>query len=488
MRTFIQTRKWWLLAGGLLLALLGWLAYRSWFAKAPAAPLITAAVTRADIEDAVLASGTIQASRLINVGSQASGQVRKLYVQVGDTVQVGQKIADIDDTTQQNNLQDAQAALASARAQKVARQAALGKAQAEFARQKYMFERDAASKSDLQQAQYALTAAQADIKVAEALIHQHEVRAKTAQANVGYTRITSPTAGTVVAIVTDEGQTVNANQTAPTIVKVAQLENMTIQAQISEADVPRVRPGMNAYFTILGEPDQKYPARLSRVEPGPVDMKTYDGTANSNTNKAIYYNGLLDVPNPDGKLRIEMTAQVFIVLRQARDALTIPSGALMPAGGGKRAAANGERDSSGTGASGQGRRARAAASADAADAATAAGATDAADTAHASHAAGTHSAETRASAAPARAAASDAASAASGQPARAAVSRGRLYTVRVATGEKGQEIVEERQVRIGLNNRVRAEVLEGLQEGERVVVGDAAGDKASARLRGSRML
>ena len=128
---FLQSRPWWLLAGSLLLILLGWSAYRLWFAKAPAPPLITATVERGDLEDAVLASGTIQASRLINVGSQASGQVKKLYVQVGDIVEVGQKIADIDDTTQQNNLKDAQAALTSARAQKVAKHATLVKPQAE---------------------------------------------------------------------------------------------------------------------------------------------------------------------------------------------------------------------------------------------------------------------------------------------------------------------------------------------------------------------
>ena len=300
---FLQSRPWWLLAGSLLLILLGWSAYRLWFAKAPAPPLITATVERGDLEDAVLASGTIQASRLINVGSQASGQVKKLYVQVGDIVEVGQKIADIDDTTQQNNLKDAQAALTSARAQKVAKQATLVKAQAEYARQKYMHERDAASKADYQNAQQALTAAQADLKVADALINQYDVRAKTAQANVGYTRIVSPTAGTVVAIVADEGQTVNANQTAPTIVKVAQLDNMTIQAQISEADVPRVHPGMPAYFTILGEPDHKYPAMLSKIEPGPIDMKTYDGTANSSTAAtAIHHNGLPNAPNPNRTL------------------------------------------------------------------------------------------------------------------------------------------------------------------------------------------
>ena len=445
---FIKLRRWWLLAGCLLLVLLGWGTYKLWFAKAPAPQFITAVVERGDLEDAVLATGTIQASKLINVGSQASGQVKKLYVKVGDVVEVGQKIADIDATTQQNNLKDAQAALASARAQKIAKQATLTKAQAEYARQKYMFERDAASKADFQSAQQALTAAQADLKVADALINQYDVRARTAQANLGYTRITSPTAGTVVAIVTDEGQTVNANQTAPTIVKVAQLDNMTIQAQISEADVPRVHPGMPAYFTILGEPERKYPARLSSIEPGPIDMKSYDGTANNSTTaNAIYYNGLLDAPNPEGKLRIAMTAQVSVVLSQARNALLIPSGALIQAGAGKR----------GTGG-GRGNGAAAPAPVAASAALLPVSAASVAASAPRQGASGTD-----------------------------AAGRGRMYMVRVVKGEKGNETIEERQVRIGLNSRVQAEVLEGLQEGEKVVVGDSSGDKASGSIRGPRM-
>ena len=136
-----------------------------------------------------------------------------------------------------------------------------------------MFERDATSKADYQSAQQALATAKADLAAADASIAQYTVRAQTAQANVGYTRITAPMAGTVVAVVTDAGQTMNANQTAPTIVKLAVLDPMTIQSQISEADVPRVKPGMPAYFTILGEPDTQYQATLRSIEPGPIDMK-----------------------------------------------------------------------------------------------------------------------------------------------------------------------------------------------------------------------
>ena len=239
----IKSHPWWLALGSVFIALALFAGWQLW-GKAPATPaVITAEVVRGNIEDSVLAAGTIQAAKLINVGAQVSGQVKKLHVKLGDVVEPGQPIAEIDAATQQNNLKDAQAALGSAQAQKSAKQSALALAQNNFERQKYMFEHEASSKADYQSAQHALAAAKAELAAAEAAIAQHTVRVQTAQTNLGYTRITAPMAGTVVAIVTDEGQTVNANQTAPTIIKLAQLDAMTIQAQISEADVPRVAPG-----------------------------------------------------------------------------------------------------------------------------------------------------------------------------------------------------------------------------------------------------
>ena len=285
----IKSHPWWLALGTVFVALALLAGWQLW-GKAPAAPsVITADVVRGDIEDSVLAAGTIQAAKLINVGAQVSGQVKKLHVKLGDVVEQGQPIAEIDAATQQNNLKDAQAALGSAQAQKTAKQSALALAQNNFERQKYMFEREASSKADYQTAQHALAAAKADLAAAEAAIAQYTVRVQTAQTNLGYTRITAPMAGTVVAIVTDEGQTVNANQTAPTIIKLAQLDAMTIQAQISEADVPRVAPGQPAYFTILGEPERRHQASLHSIEPGPIDINSYDGRATSNnSNTAVY--------------------------------------------------------------------------------------------------------------------------------------------------------------------------------------------------------
>jgi macrolide-specific efflux system membrane fusion protein len=139
----------------------------------------------------------------------------------------------------------------------------------------------------------------------------------------------------VVAIVAQEGQTVNANQSTPTIIKVARMDTVTVKAQISEADVTRVKAGQPVYFTILGEPDQRYTSTLRAIEPAPDSILQDDTsttstttTTTSSTSTAIYYNGLLDVPNQDGKLRISMTTQVYIVLAQAKQAIVSPSTAL----------------------------------------------------------------------------------------------------------------------------------------------------------------
>ena len=433
----LKAHPWWLAAAILLLLLLLWGGYKIWFAKPASAPLITATVERGDIENSVLATGAIQASQLINVGSQVSGQVKKLHVQVGDAVKQGQLIADIDDTTQRNNLREAQEQVASFRAQRAAKQSSLVLAQQNFERQKYMHERDAASRADFQSAKQALDAARAEIKALDAQIAQQSIQVETAKANMGYTRITAPSDGVVVSIVTKEGQTVSAMQSAPTIIKLANLDTMRIEAQISEADVPNVTPGMPAYFTILGDPDTRHNAVLNRVEPGPINMSSYEGTnTDSSSSTAVYYNGIFDVPNPDHRLRIQMTAQVTVVLQQAKNVLTIPSGALSTTRSG-----GGRGGKGGFAASAQ---------------------------------------------APAQAT-SGAEPSGSASAGNAAGKTGKLYTVRVAKGEPGKQTIEERQVRIGLNNRVQAEVLEGLQEGEQVVIGDSSANQSSGMPRGARM-
>lgn len=302
------------------------------FALRPEPPtrLLTASVRRGDLERTVVATGTVEARRLVSVGAQVSGQIRSLEVALGDRVVAGQTIARIDSTTQRNALRNAEASLANVRAQRAAQQASLAQAEAAFRRQRTMLESDATSRADFETARAAFEAAEAQLRAIDAQIEQSRTALDTARADLGYTQVAAPIDGTVVAIVTEEGQTVNAVQSSPTIVKIAQLDTVRVQAQISEADVIRVRPGQTAYFTILGAPERRFPATLRSIEPAPDTISEDDvpGAAGDGESRAVYYNGLFDVPNPDGVLRIDMTANVTIVLARIERALLVPLAAL----------------------------------------------------------------------------------------------------------------------------------------------------------------
>ncbi len=285
----------------------------------------TVEVRQGDIEQKVLANGMLQASKLVNVGAQVSGQIKQLAVELGQDVQQGDLIAQIDDLSQRNNLKEAQASLASINAQLQAKQAQIRQAQLEYQRQKQMLADEASSRSDYESAQATLAVYQAELKQLQAQKQQANITVDTAKLDLGYTRISAPINGTVVYTSVESGQTVNANQTTPTIIELAQLDTMTVKAQISEADVIHVRPGQEVYFTILGRPEHKYYATLRAIEPGPTLMDGDDSDLTITDSDAIYFNGLFDIDNSDGVLRIGMTAQVSIILQQAKDALLVPS-------------------------------------------------------------------------------------------------------------------------------------------------------------------
>lgn len=323
-------KRFWTLAVTLLvLVAIGFGVKACFFSKPKNAGLITAPVAYNDLEKSVLATGQLYPYTLVSVGAQASGQVTQMKVAVGDIVKKGDIIAEIDSKTQTNSLQTAQAKLDDSKSQLVSSQASLANAQANFTRQQTLYQADAGSKADFDNAAAQLKSAQANVASINAQIDQAQIAVKTASVTLGYTAITAPIDGTILAIVTKEGQTVNANQTAPTIVKMGQLDRMTVKAQISEADVVKVKPGMQVYFTILGDPDKKYFATLRSIEPAPVTYATDSDTPTSTqSSNAIYYYGLFDTDNPDGTLRPSMTAQVSVVLQTARHVLTVPSAAL----------------------------------------------------------------------------------------------------------------------------------------------------------------
>ncbi|HEF5874511.1 TPA: macrolide transporter subunit MacA [Burkholderia cenocepacia] len=347
---------------------------------------LSAPVTRGDLENAVLATGSLQAFKQVDVGAQVSGQLKTLKVKLGDKVTKGQWLAEIDPVISENALRQARASEESLRAQQQSAAAQLTQAELAFRRQQAMLPDDATSRESFEAAKATLDVQRATLASLAAQIRSARIQIETAQANLGYTRIVAPIDGEVVAIVTQEGQTVIAQQQAPVILKLANLDTMTVKAQVSEADVIRVSAGQTAYFTSLGEPDKRHYGKLRAIEPAPqnyADAQSPLG-GGSKPNAAVFYNALFDVPNPEHRLRIAMTAQVNIVLGNARNALSIPAAAL------------GEKRKDGT------------------------------------------------------------------------------VAVRVLRADGS---TETRHARIGINNNVRVEVLAGLKDGERVVIGEASADE-----------
>jgi macrolide-specific efflux system membrane fusion protein len=298
----------------------------------PPPRLATSPVTVADIEDTVIATGTIESSQLVSVGAQASGQIQSLKVQVGQQVEVGELIAEIDATTQLNALRAAEAAVTANRAQRDVQAANLRLAELNYRRQTALLAEDATSQSAFETAEAQYHVNQAQKRAAESQSEQVQSQLDNARANLGYTRILAPISGTVVAIVVREGQTVNAVQSSPTIVKLAKLDTVTVTAGISEADVARVRSGQTVYFTTLGNPRKRYYGKLRSIAPAPSSIEQDTGgrsvNASGGNTQAVYYNAVFEVPNPEGDLRIAMTAQVYVVLAEAKQVLAIPSAAL----------------------------------------------------------------------------------------------------------------------------------------------------------------
>ncbi len=292
--------------------------------------MITAMPVRMDLEEAVLASGMIHAQNTVEVGAQVSGQLQRLHVGLGDRVTKGQLLAEIDPQQQQNALKNARAGLANVHAQKRAREALLRQYQLELIRQKRMRGQDASAQADLEVAEAQVASTRAEIAALESEILQAETEVDTAQVDLAYTQINAPIDGVVVDVVTKEGQTIISAQTVPTILTLAVLDTVTVKAEISEADVAKVRPGLEVSFTTLGNATRHH-GTLQAIEPGPtIDISDSTSAASA---EAIYYNGLFDVANTDHALRIGMTAQVRIILARAQDVLSIPVSALGPADG-----------------------------------------------------------------------------------------------------------------------------------------------------------
>ncbi|PAW49978.1 efflux transporter periplasmic adaptor subunit [Pseudomonas moraviensis] len=319
------------------LCLIPVVAYAAWQIMPPGRErFATVQVSRGDIESSVTALGTLQPRRYVDVGAQASGQIQKIHVEVGDVVKEGQLLVEIDPSTQKAKLDAGRFSIENLKAQLQEQRAQHELAQQKYQRQQHLAAGGATREEDVQTARAELKATQARVDMFQAQIRQAEASLRSDQAELGYTRIYAPMAGTVVALDAREGQTLNAQQQTPLILRIAKLSPMTVWAEVSEADIGHVKPGMTAYFTTLSGGQRRWSSTVRQilpVPPKPLDQTSQGGGSPASSSKSgsarvVLYTVLLDVDNADNALMAEMTTQVFFVANQAKGVLTAPVAAL----------------------------------------------------------------------------------------------------------------------------------------------------------------
>ena len=314
----------------------GYFIYDNFFkVKDEKVEFITKKAKKGSFSKKVDATGEIFATELIDVGAQVSGQIKKLYVKLGDQVKKGDMIASIDSSTQQNSIDNKEAQLAIYKAQLESAKVALNIAKTQFDRENALFAKNATSKQEFESAKNTFSANSAKIKELEAQIKQTNIELSTAKINLGYTKITAPRDGTVVSVQVEEGQTVNANQTTPTIVNIADLSHVKMKMQIAEGDITKIKVGTPVEYSILSEPTKKFQTTVSSIDPGLTTLS--DGSygssssskssysSSSSSSSAVYYYAQSIVDNKDGILRIGMTTQNELLIANVEDAIIVPS-------------------------------------------------------------------------------------------------------------------------------------------------------------------
>jgi HlyD family secretion protein len=266
----------------------------------------TEQVTRGDIRSIVSATGTINPVQLVSIGSQVSGQVSKLYVQVNDKVKAGQLLAEIDPALLLAQIKQDKSTLDTARSN-------FEQAQRDVARMKMLVSKDYVAKVDLERAQQSLLSTKNSYEVAQTIIERDMV-------NLAYAKITSPIDGVIISQDVTEGQTLQASFQAPTLFKIAgNLSEMKIEVNLSEADISKVKEGMHVTFQVNAFPEKMFQGKVHQVNVSP----------NSNNSRDVVTYGVkVLVDNKDGMLLPGMTAYVSITLSELKDILRIPASAL----------------------------------------------------------------------------------------------------------------------------------------------------------------
>ncbi len=322
------------------LGLMGYYLVQSRLFSAPQPSYATAHVIRADIENVVFATGTLQPFNEVDVGTRATGQLTSLKVRLGDHVRAGDLLAEIDPKLAESALKEAQAKLIDLEAQKSAAVARLKKSRLDARREHGLISGSATSAKEVEAADAQRQADEAGIVSLDAQIAQAKSRIDTETTNLSYTKILAPIDGDVVAILTREGQTVVASQIVPVILKLAQLDVITVKSKVSEADIDGVQVGQTASFQMMSDRTERRFGTIKEVGVVPQNYAESSEAAAASASKAsgardgggagapIFYSATFDVPNPDHRLRVGKTAEVSIVVGAAKAALAIPTAAL----------------------------------------------------------------------------------------------------------------------------------------------------------------
>jgi len=295
-----------------ILILAGLLAFWKWQSVAPPVNYITGTIMRGTLEDSVTATGVLEAKEFVDIGAQVSGVLKKINVTLGQTVKKGDLLAQIDPTVFEARVVEDEATLKNLDAQLDAAEASRKLAEQRLTRNRNLLKSDAVSQDELDRSEAEFSRAESAIEALKAQIDKAKGSLSATKANLGFTKIYAPIGGTVVQIQAREGQTLNASQTAPILFRIADLSTMTVQAQVSEADIQRIKTGIPVYFTTLGDPDTRHEGKVRGVEPTPTS-----------TTPPVFYNTLFDVPNGNFTLMPEMTAQVYFPMMTKTNVLII---------------------------------------------------------------------------------------------------------------------------------------------------------------------
>ena len=293
---------------------------------------ITEPVTKMTLDKSVLATGSVRASQRTEVGAQVSGKIISLNVKLGQAVKKGDLIAEIDASNQSNSLSTAKANLASYQAKLKSTQVALDIAQSNYNRLSKLYKTNSTSLSELETAKNTLASAKASVDEAKSQIKSAQISVSDAKTNLNYTQILSPMDGVIVSVPVSVGQTVNSNQTSPTIVQVADLSKMLIKLEVSEGDIAQVQAGQAIRFTTLAEPNHSYESKIDTVDPALTTLTDNNYKEESGNTEAVYYYANSFVDNAENRLRIGMTVQGQINIAKRENVLAVPTSTLKKQG------------------------------------------------------------------------------------------------------------------------------------------------------------